>query len=166
MANPLIIGFISALAGIGLTNLIPKAEADGSTTIFQGEKPIVNVPQNLLQATVELPIRDLSVSFRRFAMPATKGAPQINLQNNINGNRLLSFQIIPDATSKLTGQIELEINNKLIMETDAGDFTDTDALSLPIPEEGLELVQGGGVKVTGWDSATGNITMIVVTGVK
>ena len=117
MANPLIIGFISALAGIGLTNLIPKAEADGSTTILSGDKPIVNVPQNLLQATVELPIRDLNVTFRRFAMPATKGAPQINLQNNINGNRLLSLQLVPDSTSKLTGQVEIEINNKLIMES-------------------------------------------------
>ena len=166
MTNPFVIALIGALAGVGLSNLIPKAQADGSTTIYQGEKPIVNVPANLIQPSIELPIQDMSVTFKRITAPTSKGDPQIVLTNTVNGNRFLHLSIIPDATFKLLGQIEIEINNKTVMQTASADFTDTDALSLPIPTEGLELKVGAGIKFNAWDSGAGSVTVMILTGVK
>lgn len=164
--NPIILSIIGALAGVGIANLIPKAEADGSTTILQGEKPIVNVPANLIQASVELPLKDITVTFKRITAPTSKGDPQISLSNNVLGNRLLHFSIINDATFKLLGQFQLEINNKTVLETNSADLVDTDALSLPIGAEGIQLDVGGGVKFNAWDSGAGNVTVMILTGVK
>ena len=164
--NPVILSMIGALAGVGIANLIPKAQADGSTTILQGEKPIVNVPANLVQASVELPLKDITVTFKRITAPVALGVAQINLTNQVLGNRLLHFSIINDATFKLLGQFALEVNNKTIMQTAPADLVDTDALSLPIGAEGLQLDVGGGVKFNAVDTGAGNCTVMILTGVK
>jgi hypothetical protein len=165
--NPLVIAMIGALAGVGLTNLIPKAQADGSTTIFDGDKPIINIPsEGLIKPTVEVPITDFNVTFKRITAPATKGSAQINLINQVKDNKLLHVSFIPDATFKLLGQLELLINGKTSLNTDAGDLTDTDAMSIPIPNEGVFLEIGQGIKLTAWDAGTGNVTVMILTGVK
>ena len=164
--NPIILSIIAGLAGAGLANLLLKAQADGSTTIFSDGKPIVNVPATLIQATVELPIQNITVTLRRFTAPVAKGDPQVVLSNSVLGQRLLHFSVVNDTTFKLLGQIDLEINNQTTLSTTAGDFIDTDAVSLPIGAEGIELQQGGGVKFTCWDSGAGACTVMILTGVK
>lgn len=166
MVSPVLTHVITALASAGIVGLILRKEKDGSATILQGEKPIVNVPSNLIQPTLELPIVDSKVFFRRISAPTTKGTPQINLINAINGNRLYHISFIPDATFKATGALEVSLNNSTFLDVQATQLTDTDALSIPIPPEGIEIKNGGGINVNAWDSGSGSITVLILTGVK
>jgi hypothetical protein len=166
MVNPILVSLMSGLAGAGLTALLLKDEPDGSVSITSGGQPIVNIPSNLLQASIEIPVQDISVTLKRITAPATKGDPQLTITNQINGNKLQHLSFIPDATFKSTGQLEIDINGSTVLNTDVADLTDVDALTIPIPNEGIELDQGQGIKFNAWDSATGSVTVLILTGVK
>jgi hypothetical protein len=167
MVNPIVTGVLGALVAVGITNLIPKAQADGSTSLFDGDKELINIPnQNIIQASVEVPITDFHVVFKRISAPTTKGSAQINIINQVKDNRLLHISIIPNTAFKASGQLELLINGKTSLNTEIGDLSDTDAMSLPIPNEGVFLEVGQGIKFTAWDASAGSITVMILTGVK
>lgn len=82
--------------------------------------------------------------------------------------RLTSLTIIPDANFKTNGFAEARVNGSRVASIDAGDLTDTDAFTLPLPDGGLEMdlttsTEGGGrgtIEIFFWTS-TGTVAAAV-----
>ena len=110
MVSPIITSLLTALATAGILLLSTKQNADGSTTIFSGDKPIITLtPDQLVQ---EIPLNSIKCTLRRITTTATSkpANPQVRLVNLAHNNRLLHVSAIPDATMKTNGAVEIEVN--------------------------------------------------------
>lgn len=169
MPNPLLIPILSGLAGAGLYGLLTRENKDGSIDLFKDDKLVTNIPPYPVsppyQIVLDLPIADLKVTFRRIEAPTSKGEPQISITYVSEGARLYGLDLLADATFKLTGQIEIDLNNSTLFSNDIGDFTDAD-ISLTIPKEGVSISKGVPLKLNAWDSGGGFVTVLIVTGYK
>jgi hypothetical protein len=168
--TPLIQAILTGLATAGFIGLTTKAESNGDTSILdgQGNNIITLNPQSEV-FTSEKPLKSAKTQLNRISSTAlVKGASNIKLVNLINGNRIYHASVIPDTSFKTLGNIIIRVGNSDLLTIDAGDLTDTDALSIPLPPEGLILNSGENIEVFIWslDGTAVTCTVMVLTGVK
>ena len=170
VASIILQAILTGLATAGFINLTTKTDKQGNTTIFnESGQPIFTIPQQTLSS--EIPLLSVKATLKRVSgivdtsKPST---PNIRLVNNIKNNRLYHISIIPDSTAKTDAVIEVEVNGSGLLNISVGALTDTDALSIPIPNEGLALNQNTFIDfyVHTPSASPVAITALTLTGVK
>ena len=160
---------LTGLATAGFINLTTKKNKDGSTTIFnESGQPILTVPQVTFAS--ELPLISVKATLKRVSgiTATSKSIANIKLVNNTRNNRLFHISVIPDATMKTEGTALVLVGGSSVLNIDEASLTDTDAISVPIPNEGLALNQNTTIEFFVWNRL-GNpvaLTALVLTGVK
>lgn len=170
MISPLIQAVLTGLATAGFIGLTQTANADGSTSIKDNTGvPIITLNPQSEVFTIEKPLKSAKTQLNRISSTSlSKGASNIKLVNLINNNRIYHVSVIPDASFKTLGNIIIRVGNADLLTIDAGALTDTDALSIPLPPEGLILDSGDNIEVFIWslDGTAVTCTVMVLTGVK
>ena len=170
LAPIILSAILTGLATAGFINLTTKTDTRGNTTIFnESGQPIFTIPQQTISS--EIPLTSIKATFKRVSgiTDTSKPAnPNIRLVNNIKNNRLYHVSIVPDATMKTDGVLEIEVNGSGLLKVDVGSLTDTDALNIPIPNEGLSLNQNTTIDFFVHTPSGGAValTALTLTGVK
>jgi hypothetical protein len=168
--TPIITAIMTGLATAGFLNLSSKDNADGTTSILDGQgQNIVTVNPQTEVFTNEIPLKSAKTQLNRVSSTAlVKGAANVKIVNLIQNNRIYHVSVIPDASFKTLGNLIIRVGNSDILTIDAADLTDTDALSIPLPPEGLSLDAGDNIEVFIWslDGTAVVATVMILTGVK
>lgn len=97
------------------------------------------------------------------------GSPQIQFKNPYNDQKVtvVNISLVPDATFKLHGIVEVDINGRVALAPQpAGSFTDLTDFQIPIPDEGTILDEGQTIDVYVWsDNASNNVSLTASFGV-
>ena len=169
--SPLIQAILTGLATAGFIGLTQTANADGSTSITDGTgATIVTLNPQSEVFTSEKPLFSARTQLNRIASTSTvqEGQANIKIVNIINKNRIYHVSVIPDANFKTLGNIVIRVGNSDLLTVSAGTLTDTDALSIPLPPEGLVLDSGDNIEVFIWslDGTSVTATVMILTGIK
>jgi hypothetical protein len=168
MVGVIISAILTGLATAGFINLSTKDEKDGSTTILSDGTPIINLPQNTIAQDV--PYGTIVATFERIVtnVASKPASPNVRIVNAIKNNRLLNVSLIPDATMKTEGEAIVAVSNSDMLTIKKSSLTNTDAISIPIPDSGLALTQSSSIDISAWNT-DGNLvalTVLILTGVK
>jgi hypothetical protein len=171
MISPIIQAILTGLATAGFIGLSAKDNTDGTTTIKDGSgADIITINPQSEVFTVEKPLVSAKTTLNRIASTATSQQTNANIKtvNLINNNRIYHVSVIPDTNFKTLGNIVIRVANSDLLTVNTADLTDTDALSIPLPPEGIALNSGDNIEVFIWssDGTSVTATVMILTGVK
>lgn len=167
MVSPIITAILTGLATAGFINLTTTKNANGDTSILSNGQNIITLPESIFSS--EIPLLGVKATLERISTSATSraGTPDVKLLIIAKNQRLFHISIVPDATFKTNGALDIELNGTKLIGIKTAHLTDTDALTIPIPNEGVILNQNTAIEFFSWVSAgTGALTVLVLTGVK
>jgi len=156
-----IVTLITTIIGVGVSRALAVTVEGDNVIITQDGTEIGRV-----SLTEEVPLFTAEQLVGRVSTTAQSQPdnPQVSISNPLDIETLLfNMSLVPASTAKEKLAVRVEINDRLLMQSKAGEFTDVTSINIPIPARGLTFERGKKINIFAWNFVDGVSVAVTVS---